>query len=83
MDEIQDYEIQLLSEMIPWSYKQSMEQTRMIMYSVTAPYMKHKKKITDFLPLYTDNEARERQKLEGDDLDATRKMIQKAFNIQK
>lgn len=83
MDEIEEYEIQLLSDMIPWSYKQSMEETRLLMYSITAPYMKHKKKITDFMPLYTDKEYKEQQKLEGGDLNATRAMIQKAFNIQK
>ena len=81
MDELQEYEVQLLCEIIPWGSKISMEQTRMLMYSITAPYMKHKKKLTEFFPLYTDEERTKGEKLEGDNLNVAREMVQKAFNF--
>lgn len=80
MDECQEYEIQLLSEMIPWSTHQEMEQTRMIMYTVCSPYMKHKKKITEFFPLYTDKIDKE-EALKGEELEEARRRIQAAFKI--
>ena len=82
MDELQPYESQLLIEMLPWATKQQMEQTRMLMYSFTAPYMKNKKKITDFFPLPTDK-TEPIERLEGAELDEARKRVQQAFNIQK
>lgn len=83
MDELQDYELQLLSQMVNWSTHQEMEQTRMIMYSVSAPYMKQKKKLHDFMPLPTDEEFEPAKPLEGDDLKAARERIMKAFNIEQ
>lgn len=82
LDEIQEYEIQLLTEMVPWAHKQSMEETRMMMYTFSSPYMKQKKKITEFFPLPTDvNEPVER--LEGEELKDVRNMIKQAFKIEK
>lgn len=82
MDECQEYEIQLLSEMLPWSTHQEMEQTRMIMYSVCAPYMKNKKKIAEFFPLVTDK-LDKAEPLKGEELKDVRNMIQQAFKIKK
>lgn len=84
MDECQEYEIQLLTEMLPWANRQSMEETRMLMYSVSAPYMKHKKKLTEFLPLSTDKDYydQEEARLEGEELKAAREKVKAAFNIK-
>lgn len=84
MDECQEYEIQLLTEMLPWANRQSMEETRMLMYSVSAPYMKHKKKLTEFLPLSTDKDYYDQvaEKLEGEELKNARDAIRQAFNIK-
>ena len=79
MDEIEEYEVQLLADMVKWSTHQSMEQTRMLMYSISAPYMKHKKKLTEFLPLSTDEEIEKAKPLEGDDLKAARDIAMTAF----
>lgn len=82
LDEIQEYEIQLLTEMVPWAHKQSMEETRMLMYMFYSHYVKHKKKITEFFPLPTDvNEPVER--LEGEELEDVRNIIKQAFKIEK
>ena len=80
MDECQEYEIQLLSEMLPWSTHQEMEQTRMLMYSICAPYMKHKKKLTEFFPLETDKRD-PIERLEGEELNEARNRIKQAFHI--
>ena len=40
MDEIKDYEIELLMSNMHYSYKNEWEMTRMIMYSEMLPYMK-------------------------------------------
>ena len=84
MDECQEYEIQLLCEMLPWANRQSMEETRMIMYSVSLPYMNHKKKLTEFISLSTDKDYYDQEytKLEGEDLRNARQMVQSAFNIK-
>lgn len=83
MDELQDYELQLLSNMVHWATHQQMEQTRMLMYSVSAPYMKQKKKLHDFLPLSTDEEFEPAKPLEGEELKDARARIMQAFNIEK
>lgn len=81
MDELQPYELQLFIDMLPWATHIQMEQTRMIMYSIAAPYMKQKKNIKDFLPLPTDhNDTIER--LEGDELKEARLRVQQAFKIK-
>lgn len=83
MDYAEEYEIQLLADMVQWSTHQSMEQTRMLMYSMAAPYMKQKKKLHEFMPLITDSEVEEQKPLEGDELKTAREMIKAAFNTQK
>jgi len=57
MDDIMDYEIELLIKNIHWSNKVSWEQTRMVMYSSVLPYMKKglNKTAKDLLPLPTDD----------------------------
>jgi len=56
MDELQDYELQLLIENICWSYKNEWEMSRLISYCAVAPYMKNKKDIDKMFPLPTDND---------------------------
>ena len=61
MDELQDYEIELLMSNIHYSYKNEWEMTRMIMYSEMLPYMKKgsDKKPKDILSLPTDDDYEE------------------------
>ncbi len=56
MDEMQEWELHLISNMIPWAGKNSYEQTRLIMWSIAAPYFKkgQGKSPEQFFPLYTD-----------------------------
>lgn len=80
MDDLEPYEAHLLNETLPWAIHQSMEQTRLLGYIFASPYMKHRKDITAWMPLYTDeNEPVER--LEGTELEEARRRIQAAFKI--
>lgn len=82
MDYAYEYELRALCDDYIWASRQTMEQTRMIMYTFCAPYMKNKKKITDFYPLPTDvKEPIER--LEGEELKDVRSRIQQAFKLNK
>lgn len=58
MDELKDYELELLIEGHDNANKISWEQTRMLMYSILAPYQKKGKNIktTDILSFPWDNE---------------------------
>ena len=58
MDEIKDYELQLLMDGSGFAYMISWEQTRMLMCSMLAPYQKKGKelKITDVLSFPWDND---------------------------
>ena len=79
MDELQDWEIRLLTKMQPWSFRQSMEETRLKLFMTTH----HKKKsLRAFLPLATDVEE-PLERLEGDELNDTRNRIRSAFNMAK
>lgn len=61
MDELQEWELHLLANMIPWAHKADYEQTRLIMWSVLSPYFKKgvNKKPSDILPLATDSDYKE------------------------
>lgn len=63
MDEIKDYEIELLMSNMHYSYKNEWEMTRMIMYSEMLPYMKKgsDKKPQDILSLPTDEDYEEHE----------------------
>lgn len=58
MDELKDYELNLLIEGHEGADKSTWEQTRMLMYSILAPYQKKGKelKITDVLKFPWDND---------------------------
>lgn len=58
MDELKDYELNLLIEGHEGNDRTSWEQTRLLMYSVLAPYQKKGKelKITDVLSFPWDND---------------------------
>ena len=62
MFRLQDYEIDDLLKYIPYSTKQSYEQTRLLLWGTLSPYMKNKKKPQDILPLATDKGEIERLK---------------------
>lgn len=81
MDEIQSYEIQILTQNLHWANHQMMESNRMLMYTFSSPYMKNKKKLQDFMPLPTDHDEDEAKPLKGEELEAARNMIRSAFNI--
>lgn len=81
MDNLKDYELKLLIDNLQWATHQSMEETRLLMYSVSAPYMKVKKNIKNFFPLPTDETHKSDEKpLEGEELERVRNMIKSAFN---
>lgn len=56
MDSMQEWELHLLADMVPWAHKDSYEQTRLLMWSILSPYFKKgvSKKPQDILPLETD-----------------------------
>ena len=58
MDYLQEWELHLLSEMIPWAKKDEYEMTRLMMWSIMSPYFKkgQSKKPKDILPLPTDRD---------------------------
>jgi len=55
MDSLQQYEIQSLVDMIPWANKQSLEQTRLLLWGSISPYLKKHKTAEQLMPLMTDN----------------------------
>ena len=57
MDDIRDWELELLMHNLHWADKVSWEQARMVMYSAVLPYMKRglNKTAKDLLPLPTDD----------------------------
>lgn len=80
MDSMQEYELLDLQEMIPYAYRQSLEQTRLMMWSCLTPYLKNKNTTAkDLLPLVTD-ENYKYEVLEDDELDNARNKIRQAFN---
>lgn len=84
MFRLQDYEIDDLVKYIPYSTKQSYEQTRLILWGTLSPYLKHKKAPKDILPLATDKTEIERLKdepLSDKNVDEIRnKIMNKWFN---
>lgn len=58
MNELQEWELYLLSDMIPWANKSAYEQTRLLMWSFLSPYFKkgQGKKPNEILPLVTDRD---------------------------
>lgn len=56
MDELQDYEIELLVGNIGWSYKQEWEMTRLNSYCSLSAFGKPKKSMTKMFPLPTDHD---------------------------
>ena len=77
MDEIKQYEIHLLLEYIPYNSRLEMERTRMLMYSITAPYFKkgQRKSLHEFLPLPCDELEREKERLDVDEVNKIRNFL--------
>lgn len=80
MDEIREYEIYMLLNMRPWASKQSMEETRMLLYAIAPP--KQKKPLDQFLRLVTDEDDEAPELLEGEKLSNARDAIKQAFGIK-
>lgn len=59
MDEMQQYEIFDLLELIPWANKTSYEQMRYMIWAVLKPYMKKQYTPEKIFPLYTDRHRSE------------------------
>lgn len=82
MDEMQQYELDLLLNFMPWADKVAYEQMRYQVWASLKPYLK-KKSITpeELLPFYTDktNEERE-QPLPDAQVDAIREQIKKLYS---
>lgn len=78
MDRLQEYEVHLLIDYLPWCNKVDWEQTRMILWGVLSPYLKQKKTPDKILPLPTDNEKIEYEKdkpLQEDEIERMRAQI--------
>lgn len=56
MDELQDYELDLLCENIGWTYKNEWEIGRLNSYCSLSAFGKPKKSYTSFFPLPTDKD---------------------------
>lgn len=57
MDQLKPYELTLLLDSIGYAYRDSWEQTRLIMYSITQPNSKRKIKPKDILKFPWDTKA--------------------------
>jgi len=79
---MQDYEVHLLIEYVPWATKISYEQTRILLWGVLAPYSKQKKTPKQLLPLQTDNIINHEEALPDEQVDKIRKSIMKLYNKQ-
>lgn len=68
MDDMKDWELELLLGNINYSHRNEWEMTRMIMYSAMAPYMKKgsNKSPKDILPLPTDDDYKATEDVERD-----------------
>lgn len=62
MDRMQDYEVHLLIDYLPWCNKTNWEQTRMLLWGILSPYLKNKKTPDKILPLATDKTTIEYEK---------------------
>ena len=81
MDSLQVYEVGLLVDMIPWSAKQSYEQTRLLLWGVLSPYLKQKKSPKQILPLVTDIVHTEKA-LPDEELNELRTKIQNIYSLK-
>lgn len=61
MDNLLDYELDLLCEQVKFAYKHEWEQTRYIVWSSLAPYMKGHKSPKDIFPLPTDEDEHNKE----------------------
>lgn len=76
MDRLQDYEVHLLIDYLPWCNKVDWEQTRMILWGVLSPYLKQKKTPEKILPLATDTMHEKEKPLSDDKIEDMRQKIQ-------
>lgn len=79
MDNMQQYEIQSLVDMIPWAKRQSLETTRLLLWGSIAPYLKKNKTAQQLMPLVTDN-ANIEEPIDEIKVDNIREQIQKIWN---
>ena len=78
MDNIQEYEVIMLQEMLPFANRQALEQTRLLMWSSLTPYLKNKSTTAkDLLPLLTDEDVN--TELNEDELNDARSRISQVF----
>jgi len=75
MDGLQEYEVYLLIDYLPWAAKTSYEQTRLLLWGVLGPYMKVKKSPEQILPLATDNVHEKEKPLSDQQADEIRDKI--------
>lgn len=59
MDRMQQYELQMFIDMLPWAFKHDSEQTRLVLWGILSPYMKKKQSPEELLPLVTDCKEKE------------------------
>lgn len=84
MDDLQQWELPLLTDNMHYTEKNGWEQTRFSSYCTLSPYFKkgQKKTITEFMPLETDPKETEKIGHEADE-EEMQKMEQRAREFEK
>lgn len=82
MDEMQQYEVNDLMELVPWANKASYDQMRRIMWASLKPYLKDGVSPERLMPLYTDKSDNigDLDESEKANINTTRAQILEAFN---
>lgn len=83
MDNMQYYEIFLLSDLLPWASKQQLEQTRILLWGSISPYLKKHKSAEEIMPLYTDKDydIEKEEKLPDEEINKIREIIKQQWQI--
>lgn len=84
MNDLQQWELSLLTDNMHYTEKNGWEQTRFSSYCTLSPYFKkgQKKTITEFMPLETDPKETEKIGHEADE-EEMQKMEQRAREFEK
>jgi len=83
MDELQDYELELLSDNIGWSYKNEWEIARLEAYCSLCSFGKPKRKMNEMFPLMTDDDNKYQfvdNKIDNNDYEKMKEQQKKIMN---
>ena len=79
---MQEYEVHLLIDYVPWATKVSYEQARLLLWGILSPYLKQRRTPKQLLPLPTDSIISHEEPLPDEQVDKIRKNIMKLYNNQ-